>query len=168
MPSYAIHVAIMHEYIRKNHINNNHEEYISGTVSPDQTNDKSKTHYGKTPAHSNVAKFLENNEIETPYDIGKFIHIVTDYLFYNKYLETPLNYKKEIMYDDYNILNERIVKKYKFKISHQIKDVMGFKKGELQYLNEEKIYNMINDISDLDIEKIKIEAKAEKWNTYIY
>ena len=60
---------------------------IQGTISPDLTKDKSKTHYGKSPAYTNLKEFITNNNIDTDYKLDIFLHLITDYLFYNKYLE---------------------------------------------------------------------------------
>ena len=61
MPGFVIHIAIGEEYLRKHNLNYS-KEFIKGTVAPDFTDDKSKTHYGKSPRYTNLKKFLENNK----------------------------------------------------------------------------------------------------------
>ena len=53
MPGYIIHIATAQEYLRK-HKKEFSEEFIEGTIAPDFTNDKSKTHYGKSPDRKSV------------------------------------------------------------------------------------------------------------------
>ncbi len=43
MPGFVIHIAIGQEYLRK-HNKNYSKEFIKGTVEPDFTEDKTKTH----------------------------------------------------------------------------------------------------------------------------
>lgn len=86
MAGYVIHIAVAQEFLRKNKENYN-EEFIRGSILPDLTNDKSKTHYGKSPAYTNLKNFLLENELSNNLNRGKFIHLITDYLFYNYSLE---------------------------------------------------------------------------------
>ena len=84
MPGFVIHLAIGQEYLRKQNKNYS-EEFQKGIVAPDFIDDKSKTHYGKSPRYTNLEKFLDNNKIDTDFNKGFFLHLITDYLFYNYY-----------------------------------------------------------------------------------
>ena len=53
MPSYVIHLATAQEYLRK-HNREFSQEFMNGSIEPDFTTDKSKTHYGKSPAYTNL------------------------------------------------------------------------------------------------------------------
>ena len=62
-----------------------------------------------------------------------FLHLVTDYLFYNKLLEVT---SKDI-YNDYDILNSILIEKYNVKILEKIKDKVFFKDGDTKILSKE-------------------------------
>ena len=62
MPGYAVHLAIAQEYLRK-HNKEKSQDFILGSIEPDFTNDKSKTHYGESPAYTNLKKYLKNNRL---------------------------------------------------------------------------------------------------------
>lgn len=87
MAGYVIHLAVGEEYIRK-HPNeiNNYEEFIEGVIYPDSVTDKSLTHYGPTSSQVNLKRFFEDKDINTDFNKGYCIHLITDYLFYNKFL----------------------------------------------------------------------------------
>ena len=55
--------------------------------------------------------FLKENKLEDSYKRGYFLHLVTDYLFYNKYLDI---FTKDI-YNDCDILNKFLIEKYNVK-----------------------------------------------------
>ena len=108
MPGFVIHIAIGQEYLRKHNLNYS-KEFIKGIVAPDFTSDKSKTHYGKSPRYTNLKKFLDNNKIDTDYNKGFFLHLITDYLFYNYYV-TKIG--KDGLYNDYDLTNKDIIQKF--------------------------------------------------------
>ena len=57
MAGYVIHIAIAQEYLKKNKKKYN-KEFVKGAILPDLTSDKTKTHYGRSPAYTNLKKFL--------------------------------------------------------------------------------------------------------------
>lgn len=164
MAGYVIHMAVAQEYLRKNNIPYS-ENFIRGSVLPDLTKDKSKTHYGKSPAYTNLYNFLKQNELESDTQKGIFMHLITDYLFYNYYLD---RISKPEIYDDYDISNNIIIEKYNVKIIDEVKDTIMHREGELKILSLELIYRVIDEVSNLDLEQVKKEAleNSEKWNYY--
>lgn len=164
MPGYIIHIATAQEYLRK-HKKEFSEEFIEGTIAPDFTNDKSKTHYGKSPAYANLNNFLQNNSIDTDFNKGYFLHLVTDYLFYNKYL-TKIS--KPQIYDDYDFTNKYLIEKYNIIIPKSVKDKVFFKEGKPQLLSLEMVNKLIEEVSNLNLEDIQKEVKNNNpiWNSY--
>lgn len=166
MAGYVIHIAIGQEYLKKHkEIKEDYEEFIKGVVAPDFVIPKSKSHYGKSPAYTNLKEFLNNNNIKDSFNRGQFLHLITDYLFYNYYLD---NFSKEFIYNDYDILNEYLIKKYDVKLIEMVKDFVLFKEGETKILNIELVNKLIEEISDLNIDKVAKEVNNDnlKWNTY--
>ena len=117
MAGYVIHIAIAQEYL-KLHKENNNEEFIKGTIFPDETKNKQKTHYGKSPAYTDLKKFLLQNEIKTSFQRGHFLHLITDYLFYNYYLN---EFTRELLHSDYDKTNKDLIEKYDVKLPEQVK-----------------------------------------------
>ena len=151
MPGYAVHLAIAQEYLRK-HNKEKSQDFILGSIEPDFTNDKSKTHYGESPAYTNLKKYLKNNKIDTDFKQGYFLHLVTDYLFYNYYLE---EIKKPQIYYDYDMTNKTIIEKYKVILPEKVKSKVFFKDGTPQILTLQLAYRVIDEISELTLEEIE-------------
>lgn len=157
MPGYAIHLAVAKEYIRNFRIKDE-EEFLKGTLAPDllSKGEKKETHYTEsTSSHVDLNKFLKSNKINTSYQEGYFLHLITDYLFYNKYF---LNVNSDI-YNDYDILNDELIKKYNIEIPEEVKDRIQSKTGELKVLNREKVFQAISEISRKNLKDYKKEIK---------
>lgn len=157
MAGYVIHLAVAREYIRNFKVKDE-EEFIKGTLAPDllSTDTKQITHYSdSTSSGVNLSKFLESNTLHTSYIQGYFLHLIVDYLFYNKYFKVR---SKEI-YNDYDILNEELIKHYNIDIPEEIKDKAQFRTGELKVLDRDKVYKAINEISRKSLKEYKREIK---------
>lgn len=165
MPGYVIHVAVAQEYLKKHKNNENKEEFVKGTIEPDLIKPKTLSHYGKSPAYTNLKKFLESNEIETSFQKGFFLHLITDYLFYNHYLD---KFSREDIYNDYDILNARLIEKYNVQLPEKVKQYVFNKEGITKILSEELACKVIDEISNLKMEDIQKEVLEdnEKWTTY--
>ena len=98
-------------------------------------------------------KFLEINkkELNKDYTKGYFLHLFTDYIFYSKYF-TLMHY-----YEDYDITNKTIIKKYNVKLPEELKEYAKFTDGEPKYLK----YNLLYEIIDL-VTQNNIKENIEK------
>ena len=134
MPGYVIHIAIAKEYLRKH-------------------NQK----------YTNLARYLKNNKLDTEFNKGCFLHLVTDYLFYNKYLD---KIEKPQIYYDYDYTNEDIVNKYNLELPEEVSNKVFFKKGTPKILTLELEYKIIEEVSNLDILEIAKNVNNVEWNTY--
>lgn len=164
MPGFIVHLAIAQEYLKK-HNKNYSQDFILGSIEPDFTTIKFETHYGKSPAYTNLKEYLKSNNINTDFNKGFFLHLVTDYLFYNYYLD---EIRKPQIYDDYDITNKPLIEKYKITLPEKIKNKIFFKSGTPQILTLKLAYKVIDEISDLTLEEIEKEVKndSDKWNYY--
>lgn len=167
MPGFIIHLATANEYIRKYPKDiKNKNDFLEGSIAPDLTTKEGKkeTHYGQSSAEVELRKYLMSNSVESDYDKGYFLHLVTDYLFYNKLLEVT---SKDI-YNDYDILNSILIEKYNVKTLEKIKDKVFFKDGDTKILSKELAEKTIELSSDNLLEKIKKEILdteyTEKWD----
>lgn len=164
MPGFIVHIAVAQEYLKK-HQKKFSEDFILGSIEPDFTNNKSQTHYGKSPAYTNLKNYLDNNKVYTDFERGYFLHLITDYLFYNHYLDT---FEKPQIYYDYDFTNKAIVEKYNVFIPDKIKDKIHFENGTPKILTLPLAYKIIEEVSDLTIEDIEKEVlnNSTKWNYY--
>lgn len=167
MPGYVIHIAVAQEYLKKHKNNENKEEFIKGTIYPDSVKDKSLTHYGPKSSKVVLKDFLKENKIDTSFNRGYFLHLLTDYLFYNKYLDF---FSKDI-YNDYDLLNQLLIEKYDVKIPEEVKNSVFFKEeGETKVLHKEIAEKVIEEVSEMDLDEIEKEIREnpndKKWNTY--
>ncbi|MCI8272536.1 MAG: hypothetical protein HFJ55_00445 [Clostridia bacterium] len=152
MAGYVIHLAVAEAYIEKHPEDiNDYNKFIEGVIFPDNVSDKSITHYGEKSSKVNLKWFLEENEIKDDYNKGYFLHLVTDYIFYNKLLEC---FSKDI-YNDYDILNQRLQEKFKVKIPESIKKSIFYKEGETKILEIESIIKFIDEVSNYKLSDIK-------------
>ena len=164
MAGYVIHLAVAQEYLKK-HCNKkeDYEQFIEGVIYPDSVSDKSLTHYGSKSSKVILKDFLKENKLEDSYKKGYFLHLVTDYLFYNKYLDI---FTKDI-YNDYDILNKNLIEKYTVKIPSKIENKIFYKDGKTKILTEELAEKIIDEISNLDLNIIEKEIRKnpndEKW-----
>ena len=165
MAGYVIHLAIAEEYLRKHKdIKEDYEEFIKGVIYPDSVTDKSLTHYGIKSSKVILKDFLQDNEINNSYMRGYFLHLITDYLFYNKYLE---KFTKDI-YNDYDILNKRLIEKYNVVLPENIQNNVFYEDGETKILTLELAIKIIDEISDLNLNAVEKEIREnsndEKWS----
>ncbi len=181
MPSFNIHLSIAKRYIDKNQIENK-DEFIRGIVAPDLAEDDDKAHYSGYRDKNDILnalknkvqldKYLEENSIESTYDKGVFLHLITDYLFFTdffneKYL-LKTGYKDfcKDLYYSYDICNQYLEDKYqiyygnyKEKIENNIKkdnkekEVDNSKRTNI--LPYEKLDEFIEKVSSIDIEEYK-------------
>lgn len=158
MPGYVIHLAVGKEYAKNNEIKNI-EEFEKGIIAPDliSKDDKHKSHYGPNSSKPDLNNYLELNGILASYNEGYFLHLLTDYLFYNKFLK-EWNPK---IYEDYNILNARLIEKYHIEIPEEIQKIVHFKNGNLTVLDEEKLYKFISCVG-----KIDVRGRVKQYNNF--
>lgn len=162
MAGYVIHLAVAEEYLRKNPSKKeDYNDFIEGVIYPDSVKDKSETHYGIKSCEANLYDFLKENEIDNSFRRGYFLHLLTDYLFYNKYVDTM----SKDMYNDYDILNKSLMEKYKVVLPEKIEGSIFYKNGELKILSRQLVEGMIEAIANMDIDEVAEEVKKdpEKW-----
>ena len=156
MPGYAIHLAVGNVYKKNNNIKDI-ESFEKGIIAPDLNDDKKMSHYGPYSSRPDLSKFLQMNDISDSYNEGYFLHLVTDYLFYNKFL---IKWNSDL-YNDYNKLNYKIIKKYGVVIPKEIEDVVKYSDGKTSILNEKDVYSFIESVGKIDIRSI-VEKDTQK------
>lgn len=189
MPSFNIHLAVAIKYCEKNKIENK-EDFFMGSIAPDLAENKSVTHFTGMRDERYLRQyllekvrlndFLKKWKVETDYEKGVFLHLATDFIFYQEFLSdeylATVDYNKMIqdLYYSYRISNKYLEEKYNI-CALNLDDVMNKNiKHVLRKMNiditsgnnllpKEKMDNFINKMSELDlnsyIEKIKIENR---------
>lgn len=149
MPGYMIHLAVGSVYLQKNKIEDI-ESFKKGIIAPDKISDKMKSHYGPNSSNPGLNNFIELNGISSNYNEGYFLHLLTDYLFYNRFLK---KWDSNI-YNDYDKSNKRIKEKYKISIPKEIENIVQFKTGKLEVLDEKELYRFIECVGKINVRKI--------------
>ena len=153
MPGYVIHLAIGKKYIENNNIRDK-EKFLKGCIAPDLL-DKKTSHYGNSSDNPDFQKFLEQNSLSSEYNQGYLLHLISDYLFYNKYLKNFIDEFSDEIYHDYNKLNEVLIKKYNVEVPSEIESVVGLEAGEPINFDRESICRFIDAVAQIDLEKCK-------------
>ena len=179
MPGFNIHLAIGKRYIEKQKnkkdVIKNENSFYNGLVAPDLVTDKKVSHYTAETNTSNLEKYLQGkvrldlylkeNKVETDFEKGVFLHLFTDYLFFNEFFKKE--YIKNITYQDfvrdlyysYEKTNDYLNKKYNIDFSifgdRLIKNIEKNKK-EKNLKEDMKNRKLIFSEKDLDefIEKV--------------
>ena len=192
MPSFNIHLAVAVKYSEKNKIENK-EAFFRGSIVPDLVKDKSISHYTGMRDKNylrqyvfekvRLNEFLKENKVETDYEKGVFLHLATDFIFYQEFLsdEYLANVSFDGMIQDlyysYRVSNPYLNEKYNIHdlnldevMNNNIKQTLtrmnvDNTKG-YNLLPENKMDNFINKMSELDIEKYIEKIKREDKNVF--
>lgn len=161
MPSYAIHLAIAKEVIRKNKNNiKNEEEFILGSIKPDFRK-------GENIFHRGILEEYMRYGINTDYDKGYIFHLIVDDIFYFKEFKKECFGDGEInlnnynsFYSDYDKIASILVKKYNIdKCPKEIKKYMQGEEGKLEYIKLEKLYGFIDKMSEIVLDDNFVELR---------
>ena len=173
MAHVAIHEIIADRYIQK-HPNEikDVKEFVKGAVAPDldeeMTNKrkfKDSSHYGRWSngnVETNIDKFLEDENVGINQDYwkGYFLHLYTDYQFYNNHFNEEfeeMRRTKGNLREDYDYLFKEILGRYNVTLSKYTDKYVNVKEGEPRYIKLEKLLDFIEEISDINIDdKVKL------------
>lgn len=151
MPGYVIHLAIAKKQLEQGKINDV-EEYIRGTMAPDLLKRQGiDSHYGYS-SNPGFKQFFREHTIENDYEKGYFLHLVTDYLFYNKFID--LEKWTPDLYRDYDALNKPIVQMYGIDLPEEVRDETQFCDETPQMLKLEDVVSFIDTVGKMDLEEI--------------
>ena len=171
MASFNIHLAIGKKYMEKNPIIKNEKEFYKGVIDPDLTTNKKVTHYSGNVDGDDLIRrltekvllnlYLKEHDIETDYDRGVFLHLVTDYLFYNFFFDreyllsvTHPEFVQDL-YHSYDIVNEHVKEKYDIDYSEfglEVKPLQGLDENDKGIIDIDKLDNFIEYVSSIDLD----------------
>ena len=156
MPSFTIHLAVAKKYLEK-HPEEKKEEFYRGVIDPD-LKDKRVSHFGPNSSSPDLNRYCQEMGLKSSYNRGYFLHLLTDDLFYNKYLES---FSEEI-YDDYDRINKILIEKYQLTIPEIIREKVKFKDEIPQILDFESICKFIDTVGEIDLENYKTEREGQE------
>ena len=168
MAHVAIHEIIADRYIKKHPGEiENQEEFIKGSVAPDlneqltqRRTSKDISHYGRWSngnVETNIDKFLEDENIDITKDYwkGYFLHLFTDYQFYNNKFNEEFEEIKKIngnLREEYDYLFKEILERYNIILSKYTDKYVHIKEREPRYIKLGKLLDFIEEISDINID----------------
>lgn len=142
MPGYLIHLAIVQNYINQKVVKDE-SSFIKGAILPDLLKRQGfDSHFGSSKS-PNFKMFFKQYSNQTDFEKDYFIHLITDYLFYNNVVKS---WSKDI-YKDYNILSTYLINKYNFSIPKELWEVVKFDVGELKVLTVQDVDDFIYSVS---------------------
>ena len=195
MPGFNIHLAIGKRYIEKQKnkkdVIKNENSFYNGLVAPDLVNDKKISHYTTETNKNNLEKYLlgkvrldlylKDNKVETDFEKGVFLHLLTDYLFFNEFFKKEfiknIDYQDFVrdLYYSYEMTNEYLNKKYNIdfsifgdRLEKNIRKNKKEKKLEDSDLKEKKLIfsekdldEFIEKISSINIKELENEIRRK-------
>ena len=195
MPGFNIHLAIGKRNIEKQKnkkdVIKNENSFYNGLVAPDLVTDKKISHYTTETNKNNLEKYLlgkvrldlylKDNKVETDFEKGVFLHLLTDYLFFNEFFEKEfiknIDYQDFVrdLYYSYEMTNEYLNKKYNIdfsifgdRLEKNIRKNKKEKKLEDSDLKEKKLIfsekdldEFIEKISSINIKELENEIRRK-------
>lgn len=186
MPSLMLHLVIGEKYIKNNNIKNA-EEFLKGCLAPDFAKDKCQSHFGKklpaknftdiTLRKTDLYEICKNIKLDSDYNKGVFLHLVTDDFFYKTYMlremkkyklieQMPLEVAHQELYQEYNRLAYYL---YKTNCPEylQLLPELGkqYEQNKMKYFTEKDIDVIIEAMSNIDLQEIQdVTLKRRKPN----
>lgn len=150
MASYTIHLAVAKLYLEK-HPKIKQDVFNRGVVMPDLLK-KPESHYGMATSSPNLEKFKSTNNLQDDFKKGYYLHLKTDYLYYNEFI-TKEQFTEKI-YDDYDKINQAIIERYQLDIPEEVKEYVKFQFGTPSILHIEEVILFIDILGNLELEEM--------------
>ena len=175
MASSAIHLAAANVYLKKHDIKNR-EDFLMGVISVDIADDKFKSHYTKSRDTSDLLKYLEGkvqlneflneNSLDSDYNKGRYFHLITDYEFFNGFLDKEklskldfITFKKQL-YHDYGAINLDVKEKYNVVFPDVIKKDDGTNgEKECYLIDQDRLDSFLETLGSIDLESYQVFNK---------
>ena len=178
----SIHLAIGKQYL-KHHKSLDNKKFLAGTLFPDATPNKDIAHYtDKNRGKDNISHlrgkvnlytFLQEHPSLDDFELGWFLHLVTDYLFFDEcftteyLLETTYEEFRKDLYYAYSHLDLYISQKYNITKEDYEAYPSEYYPGKTYMpclLTKEQIDKFINRISSIYLEDYILKLKKNKKN----
>jgi hypothetical protein len=182
MASLMIHMLVGQEYCKKHRVKNV-DAFLEGNIAPDLVKDKRPTHFSnivhnKTYTETIINKVnlpvcCDNINLDSDFHRGGFLHLLTDYVFFNKYLIDCPGYKKieaqsmfdiqDSLYRDYYRINNWIMNMYSdIKIDMLPENTTTTGTGKMEIIRLNDLRKIVEYCSNLDLDKIYEDIKTNQ------
>lgn len=152
MPGYVIHLAVANVHLRTSNDVRNRDAFLRGVIAPDMILPKAESHFGEDSSNPNLNLFADTHNLRDDYQRGYFFHLLTDFLFYNRFLA---NFAwSPAIYDDYDRLNRMLIETYQVVVPQEVQGSVGFRDDEPQVLNFERICGFIDCVGVIDLDEL--------------
>lgn len=188
MASSPIHLAITKQYLKNTDKQYSYNDIMAGTLYPDTIKDKNLTHFSDLDKRGkdiishlagkvNLYSFLSIHKSLTDFQMGWFIHLVTDYLFFDEcftkeYLLTHTyeEFRRDL-YFSYDCLTNYLIEKYGITMDDYTCYQSEFFKGtgyQKCLFTKEMIDEFIRRVSSVDFDRYIDTIKLAKRNIKPY
>lgn len=173
MASIHIHLAVGVSYLEKHSAEiKEQDKFMKGIIDPDFASDDKKSHYSGVQDKLSLSEYLANKigliaylhdqDILDDYQKGIFLHLITDYLFFNVFFDDEYldhisyaDFAKDLYYS-YMATNDYLINKYHLDLS-SIFDLINAK------IKEDRKEKDMNDEERLNILPFaKLDSFIEK------
>lgn len=167
----TIHLAIAKKYL-ETHTTLNYRDVIAGTLYPDAANNNDESHYtnlnrgndnvSHVRGKVNLYSFFKDHEYLNDFELGWFLHLITDYLFFEECFSTEYllenSYEQfcKDLYFAYDHLNFYLSENYNITKNDYMDYPSEYYSGvpyEECILSKDLIDTFINRVSSIDLEK---------------
>ena len=187
MASALIHLAIGMKHINIFEIENK-KEFLDGCIAPDiiglqGKEQKYKAHYSEErdnittvkemfASKTNLYNFLKENDINSDYNKGYFLHLIGDYYFFNYFLYKPELEDRKISFKEIYKDYERVAKKVREKYNVDDSNTPWHNKSEEGnpiYFTLNGIFDFIEKCGKIELNELKntILNAGENWRNEI-
>lgn len=181
MASLMIHLLIGQQYCKNQHIEDI-DAFLEGNLAPDMVKNKAPTHFSKTERNAtytlsilnkvDLPRFCRETKVFDDYHKGVFLHLLTDYIYFNKYLINTPNYRKfddhdqlkirDTLYRDYHRVNKWLMEKYpELKLELIPDDMKTTRDDEMEIISKYAISKIIEYCSNVNLAKTYDELCAK-------
>ncbi len=171
MPGLSIHYAVATHSTKQNNITNL-QDYINGSFYPD-LDQKLSRHYSDPNVNPetitglqkkvNLQAYIKEHSLNSDFEKGYFMHLVTDYLFYHD-LCIKMYHKDSSMLSllghwlaEYNGINTIVYNNYPYNIEDIPQNISQYFviDGKMpKYFTEKNITDFVNYCSSLDLNQV--------------
>ena len=187
MASTIIHIAVADQLYHKlkSKIDIHYNDYILGSIAPDISkivgDTKEISHFlEKVEGIPNIDKFLKKyiNTLNNSFNLGYFIHLYTDRLFYRDYyplfvkndffnstvkcldghtIKISKEDKRKLLYNDYSNLNIKLIDEYNLNLDLFYKEFIP-PKTNIEEIPTDKL-NLLIDAAGIILQNLKQEKE---------
>lgn len=169
----ALHLLVAKEYCKKHNIVDD-SIYLAGAIYPDIQEDKVASHFGvkikpksirdALDSKIDIKAVLENLDLNDEFHRAIFLHLLTDYIYYN-YLYNEELEKVSIMQvladinNDSGVMTAEILKEHNVEVPYEYSYLLEEKEnsGEYKLFNGDRLGVFVDLISSSDLGSIKKE-----------